>query len=435
LKTRALACAVSSFALAAPGRAADAPRPLSLEQAFARALTSNLALGRARSEVAAARGQRRAALALVLPRLAVSGSAVRNSDEVTFGSGDDSRTILPRNDWNVRLTLQQPLFAGLREKRAYDQARLGLESAGEGLRGSEDAVLLQVAADYLAAVQGETLLDVEGKGLELARGRKAHAASLHEAGEATRVDVLRADTAIKAAERRLLQARQLRDAAAGRLRVELALDEEIAVSEPELALPPLPDAASLARRAEAARADVVQAQRALAIAELEVAKQRGAHLPVITADAGYVRQRTTFPKDEYGFAALRFSVPLFQAGEVGARIAIARERSRQAALALEEARRRAREEVRTALLDLQAAVGNAGLADEQRKAAEAEHEQMLDLYRNQEATALDLESAETSLAEARRAVVNGRLERKLAELRAWFAAGSLKAAIQKEVAP
>src|SRR5262245_47198807 len=96
LTMRVLAAATLSLA-PVPWAAAEAPVTLSLEEAFARALSSNPTLGRARAEVDAARGQKRAALSLVLPRLGVSGSAIRNSDEVTFGSGDDTRTILPRN--------------------------------------------------------------------------------------------------------------------------------------------------------------------------------------------------------------------------------------------------------------------------------------------------------------------------------------------------
>ena len=75
------------------------------------------------------------------------------------------------------------------------------------------------------------------------------------------------------------------------------------------------------------------------------------------------------------------------------------------------------------------------LAREQLAASEAEHEQTFELYRQQEATALDLEAAEASLTEARRASVTARLDQQLAELKVWLAAGSLKSALDKEVVP
>jgi outer membrane protein len=430
--TLALACALTAAAVIGDETQTTT---LTLKDAFARALKSNLAVGRARESVHVAEAQRKGAISLVLPRLSLNASGIRNTDEVSFGVASERRVILPRNDWNLRLTLQQPIFAGLREKRAYDQARIGLESAREDLVGAQDAALLQVAADYLAAVQGQALIDVEQRNVGLAENRKVQATSLFEAGEATRVDVLRAETAIKAAERRLVAARQERDKALGHLRIDLALDGAVAVQEPDTMLPPLPDETRLLERAETARAEVRSAERALTIARLEVSKQQGANLPVISADAGYISQKTTFPLDRYGYAAVRLTLPIFQGGEVGARVAAAQAQAQQAALTLEETRRRVREEVRTALLDLSAATSNLSLAEEQLKAAEAEHDQSLDLYRNQEATAVDLESAEAALADARRAAVTGRLDRMLAEIRAWYAAGALQAAISKEDLP
>jgi outer membrane protein len=168
------------------------------------------------------------------------------------------------------------------------------------------------------------------------------------------------------------------------------------------------------------------------IAELEVQKQKGAYLPVITADAGWVYQKTTFPKDEYGYAALRFTVPVFQGGEVGARVAAAKVRQRQAELALEEAQRQVREEVRVSLQHVEAERTSLQLAEEQRQAAQAEYDQAIEMYRAQEATALDLEAAEALLADASRAVATSRLDLRLAELRAWAAAGSLTSVVMKE---
>lgn len=433
LPAAALALAATAAAQTAPP--AETATTLTLQQAFARALSDNLALGRAQAEVNVAQAQKRAALSLILPRLTASGAFTRNTDEVDFGADEDRRVILPLNDYGLRLTLAQPIFAGLREKRTYDQAKQGIGSAQEGARAAADAVLLQVATDYLGMVQGDLLLGVEEKSLELARKRRKQAQDLLDAGEATRVDVLRAETAIKEAERRVVAARQLRVQAQGRLRVDLALDGDLAVVEPQAVVPPPPDHAILVEKAAAERPEIRQARHALEVARLEVQKQKGAYLPVLTADAGYIRQRTTFPKDAYGFARLNVTLPIFQGGEVGARVSVARERERQARMSLEESQRQVAEEVQTALLDLQAATTNLALAEEQRAAAEAEYEQVFDLYRSQEATSLDVDSSETALADARRAATNSRLLRKLAEVRVWFAAGSLQAVVQQEVIP
>jgi outer membrane protein TolC len=223
--------------------------------------------------------------------------------------------------------------------------------------------------------------------------------------------------------------------AAGQLRVDLDLEGDIVVAEPRLDLPPRPDEALLIQRAEDTRADLRQARSALRISELEISKQKGAYLPTVTADAGYVWQKTTFPSDRYGYAALRLGVPIWTSGEIGARLAVARERERQTRLAYEEALRTVREEVRRSLLNLDTAETSLQLSREQLQAAEAEYEQVSDLYRNQEATSLDIQSSEATLADARRAVVVSDLARLLAGLEVYFAAGDLKSAVLKEALP
>lgn len=411
----------------APGEA------LTLSEAIRRGLEANISLRRSRADVSVADLQRRTLLASVLPKVSILGNATRNSEEVSFGSDDDSTVILPANDWSYRLSVTQPIYAGFRERRALQQARLNVESARQGILDVEDQVLTSVVAEYLGVLEGESLLDVEQRNLLLARNRQKQAQDLYEAGEITRVEVLRAESDIKAAERRIASAQQLRDAAQSRLRLILALDGgPLRVAEPGELFPQLPPEQALITEAENVRPEVAQARTALEIARLEVVKQQGARLPTVAAEGGWINQRSSFPTDQYGFLTLNVNVPLYQGGEVAARIATARERLNQAQLVLEEVEQAVREEVRLALLDLQTADANLRLAREQLAASEAEYEQASELYSAQEITALESEAAETSLAEARRAVATGELDRSLAELRVWSAAGLLKKTLLPE---
>jgi outer membrane protein len=424
------AAADESTTLAKPERVV-----LTFEEALRRALQANLGLGRARAEVSVADAQRRGALSAVLPRLNASGGYTRNDREVAFGNEEFSRTILPRNDWSLRFTLSQSVFTGLREQRAYQQAKESVRSAEQGVRITEDRILLRTAADYLGVVGGEALVKVAEQTLALARQRQKEAQDFFEAGESTRVDVLRAESAVKSAERQVALAQRERDSAAGQLRIDLDMDGDFVVSEPAPPLPDRADEALLVQRAQETRGDVAQARSALRISDLEISKQKGAYLPTITADAGYVVQKTAFPSDKYGYAAVRFNVPIWQSGEIGARVAAASGRQTQARLAYEEALRAAQEDVRRALLDLRTAETALALSQEQLQAAEAEYAQVSDLYRSQEATSLDIQSSEANLAEARRAVVVSRIARLIAELGVQFAAGDLKSAVLKEAQP
>lgn len=419
----------------APASGQPAPQVLSLQEAVRRALESNLTLLRSRAEVTAADLQRRTLLASVLPKVNVLGTTTQNSEEVSFGSGSDQRTILPGTDWSYRLAFTQPIYAGSRERRALQQARLNTDIARQGVTSTEDQVITGVIADYLSVLEGESLLAVEEKNLDLARNRQKQAKDLFEAGETTRVEVLRAESDIKAAERRIASARQLRDAAESRLRLDLSIGgpaAPIQVSEPGPLFPELPPEAALYTEAERLRPEIAQAKTGVEIARLEVMKQKGALLPIVSAEGGWINQRSTFPSDRYGYLTLRVNVPVYQGGEVKARTATALERQRQAEMRLEEARQQVREQVRLALLDLQTSDANLRLAREQLAAAEAEYQQASELYQAQEITALESEAAETSLAEARRAVATGELDRAVAELRVWSAAGLLKQTLLPE---
>src|SRR6476620_8286404 len=106
---------------------APAPVALTLSDALKRALAANPGIGVSRVDVDAAQAQVGVAFSSILPKINFKGAYTRNDRQVTFGSGKDAVTILPENDWNYRLTLSQPIYAGNRERKALQQARLSVE--------------------------------------------------------------------------------------------------------------------------------------------------------------------------------------------------------------------------------------------------------------------------------------------------------------------
>jgi outer membrane protein len=428
-----IALALSLLSLLVPAARAQEPAPpqvLTLQQALRQALEANPNTATARSQIVTSQAQVRQLKTSILPHFDLESSVTRNSREVAFDVNGFRATILPLNDWSARLNFSQPIYAGQRELKALRQARLAVTSNEAGLRSTEDLVLLSTASNYLGVVQGQALADVEQRNVELAVRRRKQAQAFFEAGEQTKVGVLRADTDTKAAERALAAALQSRDLAASRLRLDLALDQlspaPFQVASPELKFPPLPPAEELVARAEANHASVQQADLALQIAQLEISKQRAAYLPTVRAEGNVIKQRTSFPADQTAALSIKLTMPIFDSGEISSKVAVARERQRQAEIALGEAKRQVREDVLQALLDLKTSETDLALAREQLAAAEAEYSQSFELYRAQEATSLDLQTSEGSLASARRAVVNGTLNRDLAELNVWSAVGTLK---------
>ena len=112
----ALAGAVAAFGQ-------DAPARLTLHDALTRALGVNEQVERSREEIGAAEANQKYIFSQVLPRLNLNGATTKNSQEVSFGSGNDARTVLPGTDWNYRFVLSQPIYAGNRDRQAYEHTQ------------------------------------------------------------------------------------------------------------------------------------------------------------------------------------------------------------------------------------------------------------------------------------------------------------------------
>lgn len=407
---------------AAPPLAAET---FTLEQAVARAIAANPALEGSRAQVDAAEARRLISLSAVFPKITLTGDFTRNDREVSFGSGNDVRVILPQDDWGTQLSLRQPIFAGRREMRAYEQSKLAVAQQRAGLTDAQALLVLRVANNVLAVVEAEALIGVERRNLELSERRRKQSGDFFEVGEVTRVDVLRAQAAVKAAERRLVAAEADRERAGGELRSDLAVEGPIEIVPPGEFLPALPSLEVLTAAALADSPQVQQARLAYQSAQLEIRKQKGARLPTVFLDAGMIWQASTFPSDEYSFVTLNFNMPIFTGGELRARVREAEANLRVAAARLEDLERSLREDVANAWRDVVTARQVLELSREELVVTEQQYQESFDLYQAQEAIALDLESSELALAEARRRVASAEVAVKNLELRAFYLTGAL----------
>ena len=80
-----------AFSIIASAAAASAQTRLTLQQALSRAMEVNNTVERSRAEVLVQDENRRQLLSAVLPRVTATGSTIRNTTEVSFGSGADAR--------------------------------------------------------------------------------------------------------------------------------------------------------------------------------------------------------------------------------------------------------------------------------------------------------------------------------------------------------
>jgi outer membrane protein len=192
-------------ALGVPPAPSPASTLLTLDDAFAAALTwhERLVSAAAERERSAVTGWR--ALSALGPTITEVGSVTREKDEIAFPAGaappgDFNPVILQKKAVRGTLSVTQPLYTHqfwpLRELGRIDDQR-----GDEVMRAARQDVLLTVADAYYDALRARALAAVAEETRALAAVEIAHARERVAAGEAVRSDIVRAETeAARAAE-------------------------------------------------------------------------------------------------------------------------------------------------------------------------------------------------------------------------------------------
>jgi len=392
-----LACALSLLA----GTLAAAP--LGFEQAVAMALEANedvLALATREAQADHLVGLARSA---VLPRLELSGVYTRYKESVDFEFTEgESFTLRPREDWNAQATLTQPLFQGLREWNALKGAKVLHRAAVADLESGVQEVAAAVAAAFTECRTATAERAVRSHGVDLAEAQERSATSLADAGEVTDLDVQRARALVLAARVELVRATAAETLAYRRLTRLLGLGED---ERPELGpLPaPLPADATLAgllASARERRRELRAATDRVRAAELAVKVERGGWLPTLDLTAQYFRQQALFPSQDWLSGSLNLTVPVYDGGATAARVADARAEHRLAVLERSRLEKRIADEVDAAWTEHAIATATLEMVAAQLAAASEAYRQTEIRYREGDATATDLLSAQDDLTAA-----------------------------------
>ena len=311
----------------------EAPQPLSLAAALERALSAHPRLRAAAFEVEASDGAVRQAALPPNPTLSLEQEDTRR----------ETRT--------VTVLLSQPLEIGGQRAARTELARRGRDLAQAELDAVRAELRAEVVQAFFAALLAQERVRTAEESLRIAGDGAGATARRVAAGKLSPIDETRARVAVSTAriEWRQAQAEQL--AARHALAAAVGMDES-AIGAPDgrpESLPPLPDAAEIARRmAEApalrrARLDVEQAQAAY-----ELARTR--RIPDVTVSLGAKRSQEIGRSQ--AVIGVSLPLPLFDRNQGAQREALKR---RQAAEQRAEAEsQRLRAEVLSAADELRA---------------------------------------------------------------------------------
>ena len=410
-----------------------------MDSALARAYGSNPSLNARRALVRATDENIPQALSLSRPRVSATGDVgVQFSEtqlpggaaDASGGSGAGSRNSSTTTPRGVGLQADQNLFNGFRTQNSTRRAESQVLAARESLRTTEQTVLIDAVTAYMDVLRDTATLSLQRNNIEVIEEQLRQTRERFNVGEVTRTDVAQSES-------RLAAARSQASSAEAQLRASIARFRQVIGVEPRQLAPGRPIDRLLPRTMEGAigaglveHPEILEALHAVDAAELTV-KITEAELYPRADLVGSVTQRfdTQVRGDERFTSSLvgRVTVPIYEGGEVYARVRQAKETVGQRRIEAETARDRIRATVVSAWGQLEASKAQI-LAEQARvEAAEIALAGTREEARVGQRTTLDVLNAQQELLIARVNLIAAQRNRVVASYAVVQAMGRLTA--------
>ena len=407
---------------------------LSFERAIQLAISNNLTTLLARERRNEARGNKQESLAPLLPNVdavAYQASLTENLAALGFHPGlvpgFDSTFVGPFRNFDARVRLTQTIF-DLSAIRGYQAGKAGVQVAELQEALARERVASGVGLIYLQALSADRSVVAAQSNVELAQALLKLAQDQRDAGIATGVDVIRAQTRLAEQQVALAQAQTSAEQARLDLQrvVGLPLGSSLTLSDQLMFTEePLPAVETAIAQANEDRREVQVAEEQNRVSKLERQAANAEYLPSIEfiGDYGVSGITPTTSNLPTRSAAVQVNVPIFNGGLTRGRVTAATSRQKQTELELSSIRGQVEEDVRLALTTLRTAAVQVRAADESVLLAQRELEMARDRFRSGVGDNLEVVTAQTSLANARDAQVKALAQHNAARLNLAAALG------------
>ena len=395
----------------AQGKAADSVRRISLDEAYqsARSRTETEALQV--SEVEQSHQKLTQTRAGILPSLVLNGSYTRQQ----MPSASSVNAFTRADQHQVRLTLSQPVFRGLREFAALDVAHAGWQGEQASLRQARRTLYAAVAQSFYRLAQAEVDASNLDELLLVSRRRAEDVRGRVRIGRSRPGDLLAAETQVATVEAQLQAAQVTWEQARDQFVLMTGQPREVAPAIPSVR-DPLPSGLvpleNHLRRLEQ-RPDVEAAHQVLRASERGVDVAWGAHLPSVDAGGNWYLERTGILASTQWDISVTASMPVFQGGLVRSQVREAAQKRSTGELLLSQTRRAAEEEVRSAWLEAQGALQQIQLLERAHNLSEKNYQQQSEDYRLGLVSSLEVLSALNSHQDLKRSLDRARLQARL----------------------
>jgi outer membrane protein TolC len=390
------------------GSASDQVLHLALRDAINMALRYNLGAIESGQNVQIARGQRLLALSNLLPQ--VSAGASENLQQVnlaTFGLNGLKTGIPtvvgPFGYSSVDGTISQTLFS-FESIQRFRSARTAEQAAQLSYQDILDVVTLTVGNAYLQIIEADSRIKAQEAQVQNARALYDRAVDQVQAGTAPRIEATRTGVQLHTEEYNLSIARnncELAKLALGRaIGLPLGQQFELADALPYSDITPLTvdDALNIAYKTRNDFRSALDSQKAAA-QTLSAAK--GERYPTVAVNGDYGDIGSTFGHSHGDFtfqAGIR--VPLFTGGRIKGDITQAEAELRQRKAEAENIRGQIDQDVRTALLNLNAAKEQVEVAKQNVELSNESLARSKDRFTSGVTDSVEVVQAEQALASA-----------------------------------
>lgn len=410
------------------------PAELSFQQAVKLAMENNLGTLLASERRNEARGVKQQSRAALLPNVsAASYQANLTENLAALGfrpgaiPGINSTFVGPFRNFDARVLLVQRIF-DLSAIKSYQAGRAGVRVAEfqEGL--AREQVASGTGLIYLEALRADGSVVAAQANVELAQSLLKLAQDQRDAGVATGVDVIRAQTRLAEQQVGLAQAQTASEQARLTLQrvVGLPLGSSLTLTDQlRFKDEPLPVVETAVAQAGENRREVKVAEERIRVSRLERQAVRAEYLPSVefVGDYGVSGITPTNADLPTRRVAVQVNVPIFNGGLTQGRLTAATSRQRQTELELSNIRGQVEEDVRLAVATLRTTAVQVRAAEESVRLALRELEMARDRFKAGVGDNLEVVTAQTSLANARDAHVTALAQHNAARLNLAAALG------------
>lgn len=379
-----------------------AAAPLTLEEAFRAALTKTETLPIAASQVRESDARYDEAKGNFFPNL--SANATRQQQERAQSATGS------RDQTTARITLTHSIFAGGRDRANLSSARAERTASEFNARDTRNDIYVDVARAYFGLLSAYREVANIEKSIELTRKRVEELRRRRKIGQSRNIEVLAAEAQQAVLEAQLLAAHGERRVAKSNFANATGLDRDTELADNR----DLPKEVGrvydyLARIEE--RPDLLALKATEESAASAVRAAFAGHLPGLDLTGNYYLSRSPrAPNAPDWDATLSLSLPLFAGGSVNAQVRQAEEQRTQATLFLDQRRRDAETEIRTAHNRLVSALEQVKALERALSATEQNYREQEKDYRFGMATNLDVLQALTSYQDTKRTLDRTRYE-------------------------